>query len=39
VIFIVAVVGAIFFFVRRPDRAVGRHLHDEAEPTGAERHD
>ena len=23
----------------RPERAVGTHLHDEAEPTGAERHE
>jgi amino acid transporter len=34
---IVAIVGAIYFFVGRPDRLVGRHLHDELEPTGAER--
>ena len=38
VIFIIAVVGAVFFFIARPDRKVGRHLHDELEPTGAERH-
>ncbi len=34
---IVAIVGAIYFFIGRPDRLVGRHLHDELEPTGAER--
>jgi len=39
VMFIVAVVGAIFFLIARPDCAVGRHVHDEAEATGAERHD
>ena len=35
---IVAAVGAILFAVRRPERAVGTHLHDDAEPTAAERH-
>jgi amino acid transporter len=34
---IVAVVGAVYFLIARPDRGVGRHLHDAAEPTGAER--
>ena len=38
VMVVVALVGAVLFFVRRPDRTVGRHLHDEVEPTGAERH-
>ena len=37
VIVIIAVVGAAYFFVARPDRGVARHLHDELEPTGAER--
>src|SRR3954451_3665584 len=37
VIFIIAVVGALYFFTARPDRGVARHLHDELEPTGAER--
>jgi len=35
---IIALVGAIYFVVARPDRTVARHLHDELEPTGAERH-
>jgi len=35
---VVAVVGAAWFLVGRPDRGVRRHLHDTAEPTGAERH-
>ena len=34
---IIAVVGAAFFFSTRPDRAVASHVHDEQEPTGAER--
>jgi len=38
VIAIVAVVGAILFLIRRPDRLLGRHVHDPVEPTGAERH-
>jgi amino acid transporter len=37
VIFIIAVVGALYFFIVRPDRGVGRHLHDTVELTGAER--
>jgi amino acid transporter len=37
VMVVVAVVGAILFLVRRPDRDVGRHVHDEAEESGAER--
>jgi amino acid transporter len=39
VMVIVALVGAVLFFARRPDRNVERHLHDTAEPTGAERHE
>ncbi len=38
VMVVVAVVGVIVFLVRRPEREVAAHLHDEAEPTGAERH-
>ncbi len=38
VIFIIAVVGAVFFLIARPDKPVAGHLHDELEPTGAERH-
>jgi amino acid transporter len=37
VMFVIAVVGALYFFVARPDRGVGHHLHDELEPTGSER--
>jgi amino acid transporter len=37
VMFIIAVVGAAYFLAARPDRKVGQHLHDELEPTGAER--
>jgi amino acid transporter len=36
VIFVIAVVGAIYLFVWRPDRNVEKHLHDTLEPTGAE---
>jgi amino acid transporter len=37
VMFVIAVVGAVYFFAARPDRGVGHHLHDELEPTGSER--
>jgi len=37
VMVVIALVGALFFLVRRPDRGVARHVHDELEPTGAER--
>ncbi|HET8756960.1 MAG TPA: amino acid permease [Solirubrobacteraceae bacterium] len=37
VMVVIAVVGAVFFLIRRPDRGVARHVHDELEPTGAER--
>ena len=37
VIAIIALVGAIYFFIGRPDRGVARHLHDELEASGAER--
>ena len=36
VIFIIAVVGAAYLLLARPDRNVQRHLHDTLEPTGAE---
>jgi amino acid transporter len=39
VMFIIAVVGAVFFAIARPDRGVSAHIHDEQEATGAERHD
>jgi hypothetical protein len=38
VILIIAIVGAVYFLVARPDRGVGHHLHDDLEPTGSERH-
>jgi hypothetical protein len=34
---IIALVGAAYFFIARPDRKVAGHLHDALEPTGAER--
>jgi amino acid transporter len=37
VMFVIAVVGAVYFFSVRPDRGVRQHLHDTIEPTGAER--
>ncbi|HEY7043185.1 MAG TPA: amino acid permease-associated protein, partial [Nocardioidaceae bacterium] len=37
VIAVIAIVGALYFFLARPDRGVQRHLHDTLEPTGAER--
>jgi len=37
VMFLIAVVGALYFFIARPDKGVREHLHDTAEPTGAER--
>jgi len=33
----IAVVGALHFFIACPGRGVSQHLHDTAEPTGAER--
>jgi hypothetical protein len=36
---VIALVGAIYFLIARSDRKVGKHLHDELEPTGAELHD
>ena len=37
VMVIIAVVGAAYFLIARPDRKVGQHVHDTLEPTGAER--
>jgi amino acid transporter len=37
VIFVIAVVGAVYFVLARPDRGVAEHMHDELEATGAER--
>ena len=38
VMVIIAVVGALYFIVARPDRKLATHVHDTLEPTGAERH-
>jgi hypothetical protein len=35
---VIAVAGAAYFFLARPDRGVRHHLHDELEPSGSERH-
>jgi amino acid transporter len=37
VMVVIIAVGAVYFFVARPDRGVRTHVHDAAEPTGAER--
>ena len=37
VIAVIALVGAIYLLVARPDKRVQQHLHDTLEPTGAER--
>jgi type VI protein secretion system component VasK len=37
VMFVIAVVGAIYFLAARPDRGVRHHLHDELEDSAAER--
>ena len=37
VMFVIAVVGAVYFVIGRPDRGVAGHVHDEIEATGAER--
>ena len=37
VMVVIAVVGAVYFLIARPDRKVGQHVHDTLEPTGAER--
>jgi len=37
VMFVIAVVGAAYFFLARPDRGVRHHVHDDLEPTGSER--
>ncbi|MGH2976831.1 MAG: APC family permease, partial [Gaiellaceae bacterium] len=36
IIFIIAVVGAAYLLIGRPDRNIEKHLHDTLEPTGAE---
>jgi hypothetical protein len=37
VIAIIALLGAAYFVIGRPDRGVARHVHDDLEATGAER--
>ncbi len=37
VMVVIAVVGALYFVLARPDRKVGGHVHDKLEETGAER--
>jgi amino acid transporter len=37
VMVVIALVGVAYFLIGRPDRGVARHVHDELEPTGAER--
>jgi hypothetical protein len=36
VIVVIAVIGAIYLLIWRPDRNVEKHLHDPREPSGAE---
>jgi amino acid transporter len=38
VMVVMALVGLVAFLVVRPWRPISRHVHDELEPTGAERH-
>jgi hypothetical protein len=37
VMFVIAVVGALYFVLGRPDRRLSGHLHDPEEASGAER--
>ena len=37
VMFVIAVVGAAYFFSARPDRGVRHHVHDDLESSGSER--
>jgi amino acid transporter len=37
VMVIITVIGAIYFLAARPDKKLAGHVHDELEPTGAER--
>ena len=39
VMVVIAIVGAIYFVIGRPDRALRRHLHDELAASAAERHE
>ncbi len=36
VIFVIAVLGALYLLIARPDRKIEQHLHDPLEPSGAE---
>ena len=38
VIFVIAVIGAVYYAAARPDRKLAAHLHDTKEASGAERH-
>jgi hypothetical protein len=38
VMVVIALVGLVAFLVVRPWRTISGHVHDELEPTGAERH-
>jgi amino acid transporter len=38
VMVVIVLLGAVYFFVARPDRRLSAHLSDEMEQTGAERH-
>ena len=35
---VVALVGLVLFLISKPEKEIAEHVHDEAEPTGAERH-
>ena len=37
VMVVIALAGALYFVIGRPDRGVAGHVHDELEATGAER--
>ncbi|MGZ6641700.1 MAG: APC family permease [Solirubrobacteraceae bacterium] len=37
VMFVIAVVGAVYYVIGKPQRGLAAHLHDELEATGAER--
>jgi amino acid transporter len=37
VMVVIALIGVIYFVIGRPDRALRQHVHDELEPSGAER--
>jgi amino acid transporter len=34
---LIAIVGAVYFFLAHPTKRVAGHIHDDLEPTGAER--